>query len=422
MRRIASLSLAAALFALLAPAFAAPLPYLTEPAFDKLSFTQPLEIATPPGETNRLFVLEKPGRIIVVPDLAHPSRTVFLDLTGLVGDDSSEQGVLALAFHPDYAHNRQFYVWYTSCLRINGRTVREDRLARFLVSPTDPNAADPASEQRLISQADEAPNHNGGQLLFGPDGYLYLSMGDGGGARDQFQNSQRIDKDFFSGILRIDVDQKPGSLSPHAHPSVHAGAYAVPPDNPFVGAKTFNGQPIQEDRVHTEYWAVGLRNPWRMSFDPATGWLWCGDVGQDKIEEVDVITRGGNYGWNYREATIPGFRANPPPEAHFIDPVWSYPHTQGLSITGGIVYRGKSYPGLVGKYLFADYVFGRIWALQPDGDKTVGADHVQLIAQGSTVVSFGLDPRNGDVLMTSLNEGVLLRLVPNPGAAKQERK
>jgi len=392
------------------------LPYTTEPAFN-LKFEQPVGMVTPPGETSRLFVLEKTGRIVVIPDLAHPSRRTFLDLRKKIGSDDVEQGVLALAFHPDFQHNHQFYVWYTSCLRVQGQTVREDRLSRFLVSASDANVADPASEQQLISQADEAPNHNGGELLFGPDGYLYLSLGDEGGANDEFHNGQRIDRDFFSGILRLDVDQRPGNVAPNSHPAVHAGTYAVPADNPFVGSTSFNGLPVDPKKVHTEFWAVGLRNPWRMSFDPVTGWLWCGDVGQEKHEEVDIITRGGNYGWSYREGKFP-FRGQPPAGAKFAEPVWDYAHTDGLCIIGGLVSHGARYPSLEGKYLFADFVFGRIWALQPDGDQPVSATRVQQIAEAQSIVSFARDPSNGDVLLANFGEGTILRLIQNSGKAR----
>ena len=396
---------------------AAPLPYTTEPAFGRLRFNQPLGMVSPPGDNSRLFVLEKPGRILVV-DLAHPSARVFLDLTERVGDDAVEQGVLALAFHPDWRRNRQFYVWYTSCHTRGFTTVREDRLARFLISADNPDAGDPASEQILLAQADEAPNHNGGELLFGPDGYLYLSLGDEGAANDHFQNSQRIDKNFFSGLLRLDVDRRAGNLPPNPHPAVRAGTYLVPADNPFVGATSFNGLPVDPARVHTEYWAVGLRNPWRMSFDPATGWLWCGDVGQDLHEEVDLLVRGGNYGWNFREGNFP-FRRGAPPGAKFTDPVWDYPHTPAdpkKCITGGLVYHGERCADLEGKYLFADYVTGEIWALTPDGNKPVGPERVQQIAEASAIVSFARDPRNGDVLLASISRGQILRLVRNPAA------
>ena len=399
---------------------AAPLPYTTEPAFGRLRFDQPLAIVSPPGDRQRVFVLEKPGRIMVVADLAHPKPQVFLDLTERVGDDSVEQGVLALAFHPDWKRNRQFYVWYTSCHTRGFTTVREDRLSRFLISAENADVADDASEQPMIAQADRAPNHNGGELLFGRDGYLYLSMGDEGAPNDHFQNSQRIDRNYFSGILRLDVDQRAGNLPPNPHQAVRAGTYLVPADNPFVGATSFNGAPVDPARIRTEFWAVGLRNPWRMSFDPATGWLWCADVGQDLHEEVDIIVRGGNYGWNFREGNFP-FRRGAPAAAKFIAPVWDYPHTDAepkKCITGGIVCRGPGAGELEGKYLFADYMTDEIWALTPDGDKPVGSARVQQIAAAPGIVSFGRDPRDGTVLLASISRGQILRLVRNSAAAK----
>jgi glucose/arabinose dehydrogenase len=393
-----------------------PLPYVTEPAFN-LRFDQPLAIVSAPGDTQRLFILEKPGQIVVIPDLDRPSKKTFLDLRSRVGSDDVEQGVLALAFHPDFQRNRQFYVWYTSCLRVNGAWVREDRLSRFTVLADNPNAADPTSEQRLITQADDAPNHNGGELLFGPDGYLYLSVGDEGGANDQYRNSQHIDHDFFAGILRIDVDRRSGNLAPNPHAAVHTGTYSIPADNPFVGATEFNGRPVDAAKVRTEFWAVGLRNPWRMSFDARTGLLWCADVGQDREEEIDIITRGGNYGWNYREATQV-FRGTAPAAAKFVEPIWQYSHADGLSITGGFVSRGTRYPDLDGKYLFADFVFGHVWALAPSGENSVTASSVRQIAQSEAIASFGRDPRTGDILLTSLGNGRILRLVKNPKASK----
>jgi uncharacterized repeat protein (TIGR03806 family) len=392
--------------------------YTTTPAF-AVTFAQPIALVTPPGETRRLFVVEKTGRIWVIPDVtaATPTRTLFLDLSARVTvstDLNDERGLLALAFHPNYATNGQFYVWYTLTTTTGAGGGLHDRLARFRVSATDPNVADPNSEQPLISQRDEAANHNGGQLLFGPDGYLYLSLGDEGNANDTLQNSQRIDRDFFAGIIRIDVDQRAGSLPPNPHASVHIGTYSVPIDNPFVGALTYNGALLLNPlAVRTEFWATGLRNPWRMSLDPVTGRIWCGDVGQGSLEEVDIIVRGGNYGWNYREGTIAGPRANPPAAAaaSFIPPVWEYTHAEGLSITGGIVSRAPRLPGLFGQYLFADFVSGRIWSLQPDGDNPVNASRVQLIAMDGGISSFGTDPSNGDVLLADLSEGRIKRLV-----------
>jgi glucose/arabinose dehydrogenase len=394
-------------------AHAAELPYSAEPVFGDLRFNQPLAIVSPPGDASRLFILEKPGRIMVLTDLRQPAPKVFLDLTAIVGDDSSEMGVLALAFHPDWRKNRQFYVWYTSCHTKGFSTVREDRLSRFSISADNPNAADPASEQQLIAQADRAGNHNGGELVFGPDGYLYTSLGDEGNANDSFRNSQRIDKNFFSGILRLDVDRKPGSLAPNPHPSVFPNTYAIPADNPFVGAKSFNGLAVDPAKVHTEFWAVGLRNPWRMSFDSATGALWCGDVGQNLHEEIDVIVRGGNYGWNFREGRFP-FQGTPPAEAKFAEPVWDYAHPANDAkkcITGGFVVHGRGAGDLEGKYLFADYVTSEVWALTPDGTKPVDAPHVQQIATAPGVVAFGRDPRDGSVLLASIARGQILRLV-----------
>jgi uncharacterized repeat protein (TIGR03806 family) len=371
-------------------------------------------------------VAEKTGRIWVIPDVTAtaPTRELFLDLTSSVaGADSNndERGLLALAFHPEYAANGQFYVWYTTNSTTGAGPGLHDRLSRFHVSATNPNLADAASEQPLITQRDEAANHNGGQLLFGPDGYLYLSLGDEGAGNDDLQNSQRIDRDFFAGIIRIDVDRRPGSLAPNPHAAVHAGTYAVPADNPFVGATVFNGAPVNAGAVRTEFWATGLRNPWRMSFDPATGMLWCGDVGQGTREEIDVIVRGGNYGWNYREGTIGGPRGNPPAGVSFVPPVWDYPNpAQGSSVTGGIVYRGARYPALVGQYLFADFVSGRIWSLRPDGTNPVPAANVQLLTTDGGISSFGINPSTGDILLCDLTENAIKRLVavdPTGGAA-----
>ena len=390
-----------------AAAAAAAHPYTAEPAYAPLTFTQPVAIVTPPGETNRLFIVEKTGRIVAIPDLAQPTRAEFLEISDRVGDGNGERGLLALAFHPDFARNRQFYVWYTGTQGSRS----EDRLARFTAPAGGAGIVDPATEQVLISQLDEASNHNGGQVIFGPDGSLYVSVGDEGRANDSYQNSQRIDKDFFAGIHRLDVDLKPGNLAPNPHPSVHAGTYAVPRDNPFVGAATYNGAPVEAANVRTEFWAVGLRNPWRMTFDSATGQLWCADIGQNLIEEIDLIVRGGNYGWNYREASIAGPRADAPATATFIDPIWEYPRSSGNSITGGFVYHGTHYPDLDGQYLFADYASGRVWALRPDGNKKVSADRVRQIAQVPSVTSFGLDPRTGEILLASLTQG-LLRLAP----------
>lgn len=386
--------------------------FRTEPALGNLTFTNPVAIASPPGETNRLFVVEQAGRILVVTNLAQPTRTVFLDIRDRVtgGVPIDERGLLGLAFHPDYARNRYFYVFYTRLATTEAGSGLHDRLSRFETSPDDPNAALPNSEVPLITQRDEANNHNGGDLHFGPDGYLYVSLGDEGGGNDFYGNSQRIDRDFFAGILRIDVDQRPGSLPPNLHPaaSIH---YAVPPDNPFVGAISFNGVAVDPAQVRTEFWAVGLRNPWRFSFDPASGRLYCGDVGQDAIEEIDLIVKGGNYGWNYFEGTRPGPR-RAPADFTSVPPLLQYPHgngpQQGNSVTGGVVYRGTRLAQLFGAYVFADYVSGNIWALWHEGDRVIAWER---LAVDSGVAGFGVDPRNGDVLLADQTEDLIKRLV-----------
>jgi glucose/arabinose dehydrogenase/mono/diheme cytochrome c family protein len=396
------------LSALNLPAEAPSFGYTTERTLNNLGFNQPIAIVSAPGETNRLFVVEKPGRIMVVNGLdGTPTASVFLDIQSTV-IDNGEEGLLALAFHPDYASNGYFYVWYTLNTTTAAGTGRHDRLARFTVSE-NPNVADPNSEVPLISQYDQASNHNGGDIHFGPDGYLYLSLGDEGGGGDNYQNSQRITKDFFSGLIRIDVDQRPGSLTANPHAAVHAGTYRIPPDNPFVGATTFNGAAVDPDDVRTEFWAIGLRNPFRWSFDSMTGDLWVADVGQDQYEEIDLITKGGNYGWNYREGLHP-YTGTPPVGATFVDPIHEYNHGAGNSTTGGFVYRGSQISQLYGAYLFADYGSGRIWALRMDENDNVD---VEQLTTDNGIVGFGVNPSNGDILLADIAQGSVRRLVYN---------
>jgi glucose/arabinose dehydrogenase len=384
--------------------------YEAVPAFGGLTFPQAVQTVFAPGETERVFVAERGGRIVVVRDREKPKREIFLNLSSRL-DAGNNDGLLTFAFHPQFKENGFFYVWYS--LHIKGG--RADRLSRFKVSSANPGVADPYSETPLLTQATGQGGHDGGMLLFGPDGYLYLSLGDGDAHLSEPAGShQRIDRSFFGAILRIDVDQKPGGLAPNPHPSVHPGTYLVPPDNPFVGATSFNGAAVAPTRVRTEFWALGLRNPWRLDFDPATGWLWCGDVGLHEHEEIDVITRGGNYGWDYREGVGLGVHGRAPAAAQFIEPVWDYDHALGFSVTGGFVYHGKNFPELEGKYLCGDYVVGKIWAIAPDGQKLVGSDRVIQIAKVPGAVAFVRDPRNGDPLITSHTEDKVYRLVPIP--------
>ena len=375
--------------------------------FPNLIFTNPVCIATPPGETNRLFIIEKRGRILVITNLANPTRTTFLDIVSRVsGSDSviEERGLLGMAFHPGYSSNRYFYVFYTGTATGSGIN-NTNVLARFQTLASNPNQGDPNSELRLITQADNANNHNAGDIHFGPDGYLYASLGDEGGAEGQYGNTQRITNDFFSAIIRIDVDKQPGSLPPNPHPASSTN-YTIPPDNPFVGATSFNGFAINSNQVRTEFWAVGLRNPWRWSFDDDTGILYCGDVGQSQREEVDLIEKGKNYGWNYWEGFLQRTNSAQIPSGFVhAPPLIDYPHPPGIAVTGGRVYRGQRLSQLYGAYVYADYGTGQTWALRHNGTNVTEntllfSDDINNSFGTSGLSSFGVDPRNGDLLYT----------------------
>lgn len=385
--------------------------FSTERALGNLTFSAPLAVVSAPGETDRLFVVEKAGRIMQVSNLnsGTPVKSTFLDITSRIGSSGGEQGLLALAFHPNFAQNGYFYLWYTLSISTTAGTGRHDRLARYSVLTSNPNLGDPNSEQPLISQYDEEENHNGGELAFGPDGYLYLSTGDEGGGGDSRNNSRRIDKDFFSAVLRIDVDRKPGSVTPNAHAAVHAGTYTIPSDNPFIGATSFNGATVSPPAVRTEFWAVGLRNPFRMSFDSDTGELWLGDVGQGAREEINLVTKGADFGWNIREGKIAYNNGTTPQGAVLTDPIHDYDRAQGTTVTGGLVYRGAALSQLYGAYVFADYGSGRIWSLR----RTTGTPRVEQLTTDAGIVGFGLNPFNGDILMADIQEGAIKRLIYN---------
>ncbi len=388
-------------------------------AFPSLVFSNPVCITSPPGETNRLFILEKHGRIVVITNLMNPTRTIFMDISGRVtptslggesADVSGEQGLLGMAFHPDYANNRFFYLFYCGQATNNTSGLHEI-VSRFQTTSTNANAGDPNSEKQLIVQYDRASNHNGGDLHFGPEGYLYVSLGDEGNQDNTFHNAQHIDLNFFSGILRLDVDKKPGSLVPNPSPTQSATTnYAVPPDNPFVGATSFDNLPVNSSQLRTEFWSVGFRNPWRFSFDAATGILYCGDVGQDQFEEVDIVTKGGNYGWSTFEGISSppsgvSTNAQPIPQ-NPIFPICTYAHgsgtNQGNAVIGGVVYHGNKLPELNGSYVFADEVSGNVWRLNYNG---ISATANTLLFTNKDISCFGIDPSSGDVLYAKLNNG-----------------
>jgi len=401
-----------------------PTGYELREAFPGLKFEQPLGIVSVPGDRTRLFVVEKTGRIRVVTGLAgaQPEQETFLDLTRPRDGElelASECGVLGLAFPPDHARSGRFFVYYS--LKIGGAL--HQRVSRFQIQKGNPHRGDEASEQPLITQADAANNHNGGDLQFGPDGYLYISVGDGGSGGDKLDQGRFIDQGFHAGILRIDVDKRAGNLPPNPHPAIAlapngSAFYAVPKDNPFVRRASHHGQALDPKKVRTEFWATGLRNPWRIAFDPATGRLFAGDIGQNRFEEVNIIVKGGDYGWSYREAsqpfvTGPGKEAEPPGFKP-IDPIFEYPRTVGLSVTGGAVYHGRRYPHLKGTYIFGDYITGRVIALRDTGE-AVWTD--ETLAQEPGISGIGIDPRDGEVLFANLGLGTLKQLHPKAAAA-----
>jgi glucose/arabinose dehydrogenase len=314
---------------------------------------QPVELVDP-GD-GRLFLVEKPGLIRILQDgriLAAP----FLDIRDRVGSRGSEQGLLGLAFHPRYGENGLFFVDYTDT---NGDTA----VARFRVS-SDPNRADPSSGRVLLHIDQPYPNHNGGEVAFGPDGYLYIGMGDGGSEGDPQGNGQRLDT-LLGKLLRIDVDG--------------ADPYAIPSDNPFAAG---GGR--------AEIWAYGLRNPWRFTFDPRSGDLYVADVGQNRWEEIDFQpagSRGGvNYGWKIREGAHAYAGAS---ASGLTDPVTEYGHDQGCAVSGGVVIRGQALPDWGGVYLYGDYCSGLIWGLRrmPGGTW----QNALLFQTGFNISAFGED-------------------------------
>jgi glucose/arabinose dehydrogenase len=331
------------------------------------SLERPVDLQHVGDGSGRLFIIEKVGHIRILQDgqlLDFP----FLNITDRVGGSGNEQGLLGLAFHPNYAVNGLFFVNYTDN---NGDTV----ISRFRVTG-DPNVADPTGEVVLLRVSQPFGNHNGGVLAFGPDGYLYAGLGDGGSAGDPQGNGQKLDT-FLGKILRLDVDS--------------AEPFAIPADNPFGN----------------EIWAYGLRNPWRMSFDSLTGDLYIGDVGQNQWEEIDFVpagTPGGiNFGWNILEGTHPYGGGQ---QDGLVPPVTEYSHSQGCSVTGGYVYRGAM-PEWNGIYLYGDYCTGTVWGLLRSDE---GWQNQVLFDAGGSITSFGQD-ESGEVYII-LDGGQILRLRP----------
>ncbi|OIP62668.1 MAG: hypothetical protein AUK34_02910 [Ignavibacteria bacterium CG2_30_36_16] len=334
-----------------------------EVAFPNLVFSSPVDLQNAGDGTDRIFVVEQQGKIKVFSnDQAVAQSQTFLDITDRVSS-GGEMGLLGLAFHPAYESNGYFYVNYTAS------NPRRTHISRFSASASNPNQADPNSELILMSINQPYSNHNGGQVAFGADGCLYIALGDGGSGGDP-QNNAQNKTSLLGKILRIDVDNIQPPLN-----------YAIPPDNPFAG----NTQGYLE-----EIYAFGLRNTWRFSFDRETNQLWAGDVGQGQWEEINIIQNGGNYGWRCYEGNHE-YNTSLCNAGDYLFPIHEYGHNAqgGYSITGGLVYRGSTVPFLSGKYVYADYVSKRIWALEYDSIN--GAQNRYLLTAPANITSFGVD-------------------------------
>ena len=346
-------------------------------AFPRLSFRRLTNLVQANDGTDRMFVTEQPGVVRVFPNTQEAGTArVFLDISSRISERNNEEGLLGIAFDPNYGDNGYVYLYYSAS------SPRRSVLSRFVVSGDDPNKADPDSEFIILEIPQPFGNHNGGQLAFGPDGYLYVGLGDGGSGGDPRGNGQNVGT-LLGSILRLDVTDVPPEVP-----------YLVPADNPFVAAPGARG----------EIWAYGLRNPWRFSFDLQTGILWAADVGQDSSEEINVVERGLNYGWNVMEG-LRCFRPRSGCDVGGLEPpVFEYDHSQGCSVTGGYVYRGLALPPLFGAYLFADFCSGRIWGLRHDGGAGI-LEH-QLIADTNlSITSFGQDLA-GNIYILSRDDGI----------------
>ena len=362
------------------PAPSAPPPMLALSNFIA-GLNAPVGLEAPNDGTGRLFVVQQGGTIRVIQN-GSLVATPFLDITSRV-ESGGEKGLLGLSFHPSFSANHKFYINYTRRL---GSGQLQSVISEYTVSSADPNQANPASERQLLLLDQPFDNHNGGQIAFGPDGFLYIAFGDGGSEGDPRGNGQNTNT-LLGKILRIGVD-----------PPFAAGKqYAIPPDNPFASG---GGLP--------EIWAYGLRNPWRFSFDRPSGRLFVGDVGQDSWEEVDIITKGGNFGWNIMEGDH-CFRVASCNTAGLALPIAEYGHdvAGGTAVIGGFVYRGSAIPALVGTYIFGDLSSGRVWGLKQQA--TGDWQQTLLLTHALIVSSFGQDSA-GELYLVDYGNGAILRI------------
>jgi glucose/arabinose dehydrogenase len=389
------------------PVQAQPLPKVRlRPVFPALTLDRPVWMCQAPGDPDRFFVVEQPGRILLVPKGGDGSQIKeFLNIedrgTYVEAGANTGVGLMSIAFHPGFKTNGLFYIFYSQqnsnrTGQFPGRSV----ISEFKVSSADPDRADLSSERILLEVPEPFRNNQGGQVSFGPDGYLYISLGDGGSNNDPFNSGQNTCT-LLSKILRIDVNTRSGK-------DKNELPYGIPADNPWVDEPEMGNN----SGARKETYAWGLRNIWRFSWDRKTGDLWGGDVGERLWEEVDLIVKGGNYGWCVREGAHhfkPG-----PPGAQYIDPVIEYPHTPkllaqskfpnhgiGACVIGGYVYRGKKYPALDGIYIYGDFALGTIWGLRFDAGQVT--DYGTLLSQPKNINSFAEDVE-GELYVLSFSE------------------
>lgn len=384
-----------------------------QPLFPALSLKRTLWMSEAPDGSGRLFIVQQEGRILILAKGSDGSQSrEFFNIVDRKPYVDNEEGLLSIAFHPGFKTNRLFYVYYNQQNSSAGALFpRRSVISEFKVSADNPDRADLNSERILLEVPQPFGNHKGGQIGFGPDGYLYIALGDGGLACDPFGNGQNT-ATFLAKMLRIDVN---GRSEVQMGPRRKELPYGIPVDNPFVREPDMGGL-----GAHKEIWAYGLRNVWRYSWDRQTGDLWAGDVGQDLWEEVDLIVKGGNYGWSVREGAHhfkPG-----PAGAQYVEPILEYPHRPdllpeskfpkhgtGLCVVGGYVYRGKKYPALQGVYVYGDYNLGTVFGLRHQGGKVT--EYGTLLQQPKNISSFAEDA-DGELYILCLDAGVFSLTVP----------
>jgi len=355
----------------------------------------PVFVTHPGDGSGRLFVVEQAGQIRMVKD-GQLARTPFLDISALVTSTYTEQGLLGLAFHPQYERNGRFFVYYTA-KPTDASTVGNNTLAEYRVSLVNPDVADPTVVRTLLSIPDGYANHNGGMIAFGPDGYLYVGIGDAGIGNEPEESAQDPGS-LFGKLLRLDVDV-PGTPAPPG------SGYGIPPGNPFVGRAG----------ARPEVWAIGFRNPWRWSFDRQTGDIFLGDVGQLAWEEIDLLPTGLgglNFGWDDREGAHCYEPMSGCLTAGLTEPILEYSHSEGCAaVTGGYVYRGTTFPSLSGAYFYGDYCEGHIWKARSSSGRSGPWITTHVLDPGFSISSFGEDEA-GELYVVSHSTGAVLRLAP----------